>query len=154
MDENRKRADCHHRHRAVPHVCAGFEIQHQDRLRRQRALKLLSFQTADGGIYKSLLANYNTAIAVSTLVAANDPAMKPQVDKAVDYLKRLQWTEETRPEYANEKEQNTGKQVVKDNNDPFYGGWGYGGRSPRRPPDISNTHMAIEAAQRCRPAGE
>ncbi len=108
--------------------------------------KLLSYQATDGGIYKDLLANYNTAIAVSTLVKANDPAFKPQIDKAVDYLKRLQWTEETKPEFVDPKEQNTGKQVVRGSEDPFYGGWGYGGRSrgPGRP-DLSNAQLALEA---------
>lgn len=108
--------------------------------------KLLSYQMEDGGIYKDLLANYNTAIAVSTLVAARDEAFKPQIQKAIDYLKRLQWTEQTRPEYTGTGEENTGKQVVTGTNDPFYGGWGYGGRSrgPGRP-DLSNAQLAIQA---------
>ncbi len=112
---------------------------------------LLSFQTTDGGIYKSLLANYNTAICVSTLVKANDPSLKPAIDKAVDYLKKLQWTEETKPEYPGKEgekvpEENTGKQVVKGADDAFYGGWGYGGRSRGGGrPDLSNTQFAIEA---------
>ena len=113
--------------------------------------KLLSFQATDGGIYKDLLANYNTAIALSTLVRANDPAFKPQIDAAVAYLKRLQWTGDTKPEYlgkTGEKvpESNTGKQVVTGTDDPFYGGWGYGGRSRGGGrPDLSNTQLALEA---------
>lgn len=112
---------------------------------------LLSYQTTDGGIYKSLLANYNTAICVSTLVKANDPAFKPAIDKAVAYLKTLQWTEETKPEYPGKEgekvpETNQGKQVVTGLDDPFYGGWGYGGRSRGGGrPDLSNTQFAIEA---------
>ncbi|HEY0007916.1 MAG TPA: prenyltransferase/squalene oxidase repeat-containing protein, partial [Tepidisphaeraceae bacterium] len=90
--------------------------------------KLLAYQNEDGGIYKDLLASYNTAIAVSTLVKANDPAFKPQIDKAVEYLKRLQWTQDTKPDFADAKEENTGRQVVRGADDPFYGGWGYGGR--------------------------
>src|SRR5690349_10731664 len=43
--------------------------------------KLVSFQVDDGGIYKNLQANYSTAIAVSALAAANDPSLKPQLDK-------------------------------------------------------------------------
>src|SRR5687768_10286656 len=35
--------------------------------------KLLSYQYEDGGIYKDLLANYNTAIAISALAAADEP---------------------------------------------------------------------------------
>ncbi len=108
--------------------------------------KLLSYQNADGGIYKDLLANYNTAIAIATLVDAKDPALKPRIEQATNYLKTLQWTEETKPEFVNEKEANTGKQVVHDTNDPFYGGWGYGGRSRGAGrPDLSNTQFAIEA---------
>ncbi len=43
-------------------------------------------------------------------------------------------------------EQNAGKQVVKDENDPFFGGWGYGGRSRGGGrPDLSNARLAIEA---------
>src|SRR5688500_7292827 len=34
---------------------------------------LLSNQLADGGIYRDLLANYNTAIAVSALAASGNP---------------------------------------------------------------------------------
>src|SRR4051812_35044448 len=57
--------------------------------------KLLSYQKPDGGIYKDMLANYNTAIAVSALAAANEAEYKPQVDKAVAFLKKLQWNEES-----------------------------------------------------------
>jgi squalene-hopene/tetraprenyl-beta-curcumene cyclase len=108
--------------------------------------KLLGYQAQDGGIYKDLLANYNTAIAVSTLVKANDPAFKPHIDKAVDYLKRLQWTEDTKPDFDGKDEKNKGQQVVKGGDDPFYGGWGYGGRSRGGGrPDLSNAQLALEA---------
>src|SRR5215213_1412149 len=62
--------------------------------------KLLSYQLDNGGIYKDLLANYNTAIAVSALAAADNPQFKQQIDRAVAYLKGLQWTPDTRPEFA------------------------------------------------------
>ncbi len=108
--------------------------------------KLLTYQVDGGGIYKDLLANYNTAIAVSALAAAHDPAFKPQIDKAVAYLKSLQWSPDTRPEFIDEKEPNTGKQVVKDDKDPFFGGWGYGGRSRGAGrPDLSNAQMTLDA---------
>jgi len=115
--------------------------------------KLLSYQMQDGGIYKNLLANYNTAICTSTLVAAKDPALQPQIDKAVAYLKQLQWTAETKPEYiappGKPVDQNTGKQVVSSDTDPWAGGWGYGGQghSPagQGRPDLSNTQFAVEA---------
>lgn len=108
--------------------------------------KLLSFQVADGGIYRDLLASYNTAIAISSLAAADSQRFAPQIERAKNYLISLQWTPATRPEFDGKNETSRGQQVVVDENDPFYGGWGYGGRSrgPGRP-DLSNTHMAIEA---------
>src|SRR5687768_10474591 len=44
--------------------------------------KLLSYQLDSGGIYKDLLANYNTAIAVGALAAAEEPEFKDRLDKA------------------------------------------------------------------------
>ena len=61
--------------------------------------KLLSYQLEDGGIYKDLLANYNTAIAVSALAAAENPAFKERIDRAVAYLKGLQWTRQVQVEH-------------------------------------------------------
>ena len=105
--------------------------------------KLLSFQVEDGGIYKDLLANYNTAIAVSALLEAENPAYKPQIDKAVTYLKQLQWTQETDPQFPDPAKK---PQLVKDENDAFYGGFGYGGHSRGAGrPDLSNTQLALEA---------
>lgn len=99
--------------------------------------KLLSHQVEDGGIYKDILTNYNTAIAISALSAADDPKFKPHVDKAVAYLKGLQWSEMTT---SAEGEKIAGE------NDPWYGGWGYGGRSRGGGrPDLSNVQMAIDA---------
>jgi len=108
--------------------------------------KLLTYQLDSGGIYKDLQGNYNTAIAVSALAAANDPAFQPAMDKGVAYLKSLQWTQQTRPEFSDPNETHSGKQVVQDEKDPFFGGWGYGGRSrgPGRP-DLSNAQLALEA---------
>ena len=58
--------------------------------------KLLSHQMEDGGIYKDTLANYNTAIALSALAAADNPAFKERIDRAVAYLKGLQWTDKSK----------------------------------------------------------
>jgi squalene-hopene/tetraprenyl-beta-curcumene cyclase len=94
--------------------------------------KLFSYQLANGGIYQDLLANYNTAIAVSAIAAAHDPSFKGHLDKAVAFLKGLQWTESsTGPK---------GEKVDKSN--PWYGGWGYGHHAR---PDLSNAQFAIEA---------
>jgi squalene-hopene/tetraprenyl-beta-curcumene cyclase len=104
--------------------------------------KLLSYQVEDGGIYKDLLANYNTAIALSSLAAAKNPEFKDRIDRAVAYLKGLQWTDKSKFEHSDA----TKRPTVKDESDVFYGGWGYGGlgRGPARP-DLSNAQMTIEA---------
>lgn len=107
---------------------------------------LLGQQVTDGGIYDDLLANYNTAISVSALTAANkeagDDRYAEPIDKAVAYLRRLQWTPETEPDFAGEEQ----PQQVAGEEDPFYGGWGYGGRSRGAGrPDLSNTQMTLEA---------
>lgn len=105
--------------------------------------KLLSYQVDDGGIYKDTLANYNTAIALSSLAAAKDPAFQERIDKAVAYLKGLQWTEKTKPEHPDKAKH---PPLVAGEADPFYGGWGYGGlsRGAGRP-DLSNLQMTLEA---------
>jgi len=107
---------------------------------------LIAQQVADGGIYADLLANYNTAIATSSLVAAQEEAGDDRyadtIARAVDYLRRLQWTPETEADFAGEEQ----SQRVTGEDDPFYGGWGYGGRSRGAGrPDLSNTAMALEA---------
>jgi hypothetical protein len=99
--------------------------------------RLLNYQVEDGGIYKDLLANYNTAIAVSALAAAENPAFAKHIEKAVNYLKGLQWTEMTT---SAEGEKIAGE------GDAWYGGWGYGGRSRGGGrPDLSNVQMALDA---------
>jgi len=97
-------------------------------------LHLLSYQLANGGIYKDLLANYNTAIAISALAVSRDPAYVPAMKRAIIYLRSLQWTDKI--------EAPDGKKI--DVNDPRWGGFGYGsGKSSR--PDLSNTQWALEA---------
>src|SRR5437764_12744272 len=48
--------------------------------------KLLSYQKPDGGIFRDLQANYNTAIAISALAASKEAEYQPQMMKAVEYL--------------------------------------------------------------------
>jgi squalene-hopene/tetraprenyl-beta-curcumene cyclase len=99
-----------------------------------RGLKsLLSYQQDSGGIYKDMQANYNTAIAIRALVAADDPQYQAHIDRAVAFLKRLQW---------NELDDAAPERSTVDPNDPRYGGFGYG-RNER--PDGSNLQMALEA---------
>jgi squalene-hopene/tetraprenyl-beta-curcumene cyclase len=97
--------------------------------------KLLSYQLENGGIYKDMLANYNTAIAISSLTAANDPSFKDRIDKAVAYLKGLQWMQTAASAAPN------GQKFI----DQWYGGWGYDGRSNGGRPDLSNVQMSIQA---------
>ncbi len=94
---------------------------------------LLAQQKPDGGIYKDMNANYNTAIAISSLAATNDDRYKSVTDKAVKFLRTLQWNEDP-GESKERKPVNEG--------DNRYGGFGYG-HSQR--PDMSNTQMALEA---------
>lgn len=96
--------------------------------------RLLSFQVENGGIYKDAIANYNTAISVSALAAANSPEYKPAIDKAVAYLRGLQWTSGV----VGPK----GESVADADRAMWEGGWGYGGSAR---PDMSNTQMAVDA---------
>ncbi|HET6249321.1 MAG TPA: prenyltransferase/squalene oxidase repeat-containing protein [Tepidisphaeraceae bacterium] len=96
--------------------------------------KLLTFQKDDGSITSDVLATYNTAIACSALALSGDPKYKAAAEKAVGYLKSIQWRDKI------EGVPNQNKPV--DPSDPRYGGFGYGGHSR---PDMSNTQFAIEA---------
>lgn len=96
----------------------------------QKALAyLLSFKRPDGGIHpeKSLVANYETAIAMMALAACNAGGKYDADIKAAEaFVKGLQWDggEGPGPE------------------DPAYGGAGYGKKNR---PDLSNTSFLIEA---------
>jgi len=128
-------------------IVVGRPQDKQEGYVRKGYQNLLSNQLANGGIYRDLLANYNTAIAVSALAAADDPQYRDRIDRAVAYLKGLQLTDQTRPEYSGPKEQFTGKQFIKDDKDPFYGGWGYGGARSQGVgrPDLSNVQVTLDA---------
>jgi squalene-hopene/tetraprenyl-beta-curcumene cyclase len=98
--------------------------------------KLLTYQLDNGGIYQDLLANYNTSIAISSLTAAKNPAYQEKIDRAVAYIKGIQWTDKTGPGPKGEK--------LKDDTNNWWGGWGYS-RAGR--PDLSNAQMAMEALE-------
>jgi squalene-hopene/tetraprenyl-beta-curcumene cyclase len=97
--------------------------------------KLLTYQKDDGSISQDLLNNYNTSIAISSLAAANNPAFKERIDRAVAFIKGLQWTD---------KASGPKGERVKDDKNNWWGGWGYG-HSGR--PDLSNAQMAVEALE-------
>src|SRR6476620_204462 len=79
--------------------------------------KLLTYQLDNGGIYQDLLANYNTSIAISSLSAAKNPAYQEKIDRAVAYIKGIQWTDKTGAGPKGEK--------LKDDSNNWWGGWGY-----------------------------
>ncbi len=117
-----------------------------DELVRRGFDALIAQQVGDGGIYDDLLANYNTAISATALsearAEAGDDRYATTIDAAVAYLRRLQWTPETQADF----EDDDLVQAVSGQDDAFFGGWGYGGRSRGAGrPDLSNAAMALEA---------
>jgi len=96
---------------------------------------LFSVQQANGGIYRDMLANYNTAIAVSALASVNDPALKDRISKAVEYLRNAQFTDGI----AGAK----GQKI--DPKNPAVGGFNYGAGPRGGTADISNTGIVMEA---------
>jgi squalene-hopene/tetraprenyl-beta-curcumene cyclase len=96
--------------------------------------KLLSYQKPDGSISADLLATYNTAIAISAIAVSKEAEYKDQLDKALNYLRNLQWTDKI------EGIPDQSKKV--DPADPNFGGFGYGkhGRA-----DLSNVNFAVDA---------
>jgi squalene-hopene/tetraprenyl-beta-curcumene cyclase len=95
--------------------------------------KLLSYQKPEGGIYRDMLANYNTAIAISAIASSKEGEYQHQMAKALEYLRRLQWSD---------KIDNVPERQQVAENDPRYGGFGYG-KSER--PDGSNLQIALDA---------
>ncbi len=88
---------------------------------------LLAQQKDDGGIYNRGLSVYNTATALTALVAAGREGYEPAMVKARKHLIDNQW--------------DIGQKKETDNvND---GGVGYGSKNDHT--DISNTYLAIEA---------
>ena len=88
---------------------------------------VLAQQKEDGGIYNRGLSVYNTATAVTALVAAGRPTDEPAIVKARKHLIDNQWDIDKKKETDN----------------PNDGGIGYG--SSNQHTDMSNTYLAIEA---------
>lgn len=88
---------------------------------------LCSLQKPDGGIYELGLKNYITSVAIEALSAAGDERFKECLDRAVQFLLETQLDE------------GEGYSVEED---PYYGGFGYGSSEK---PDLSNTQMALGA---------
>jgi squalene-hopene/tetraprenyl-beta-curcumene cyclase len=96
--------------------------------------KLLSYQVENGGIYKDVLAAYNTAIAISAIAISKEAEYKAAEAKALQYLRSLQWSDSIQGVPDTLK--------VANDKDVRYGGFGYG-KAAR--PDLSNTQMALDA---------
>jgi squalene-hopene/tetraprenyl-beta-curcumene cyclase len=93
---------------------------------------LVSQAKPTGAIYSdknpaTALPNYNTALAITTLHAARNPAYEPVIRRAQQFLNRSQF---------DETEGFTTKDFV-------YGGIGYGSKPDK--PDLSNLQQALEA---------
>ncbi len=99
----------------------------------------------NGGIFVEVpnrkgggLSNYNTAIAMTTLHATGDPALRPLVLKARSFIAKTQHT----------------------GDDVYAGGFGYDAQTNRKYTDLMNTLYSAEAmrftesAEDSRPAGE
>ncbi len=91
---------------------------------------LLSKRQSDGGIYDSILPNYNTALALSALSRSTRSDVIAAVKPAQDFLRSLQWDGQTDPDGR-----------VIDKSHPWYGGAGYGGSSR---PDNSNLNLMLQ----------
>ncbi|MBN2532196.1 MAG: terpene cyclase/mutase family protein [Spirochaetales bacterium] len=87
---------------------------------------LKGFVKEDGGIYQNEYRTYTTAVALLAFSAHGKEEYKDIISRAKDFLIRFQCDESE--EYTEE--------------DPYYGGIGYGGDER---PDLSNTHLALEA---------
>ncbi len=111
---------------AVVTACDRYEIDRPEYVAKGLAY-LVSLQKEDGGIYDVGVKNYVTSISVEALVAAGDPAHRPVIDRALGFLTTTQIDEGEG--YSLEE-------------DPYYGGFGYGSSEK---PDLSNTQMAIQA---------
>lgn len=88
---------------------------------------LLKCVQPDGGIYVKDMANYNTSVAMTALLAAYHPSHEPILLKARNYIIGLQ--------------SDFGEKGKTD--DPYDGGIGYGGTYPHS--DMSNTTFALES---------
>jgi squalene-hopene/tetraprenyl-beta-curcumene cyclase len=98
-----------------------------------RALRyIVSRQQSDGGIYRDILPNYNTSIALMALgQVGNDPQYQPIIERAQQFVINLQW----QPGKTTEDDE----RVTEDH--AYFGGAGYGKHGR---PDMSNTTVMLE----------
>jgi len=91
---------------------------------------LLSFRKPDGGIYDSILSNYNTSLALSALARTNRPDAVAAIKPAQDFLRSIQCDGQMGPDGR-----------IIDSSHPYYGGTGYTADSR---PDNSNLSTMLQ----------
>jgi squalene-hopene/tetraprenyl-beta-curcumene cyclase len=96
---------------------------------------VLGFVKPDGGVYRDTLQNYNTSICLMAVHAAGRAEHKPVVAAAQAFLIKGQYGAS---EHVDELNPNNKKHA-------WYGGNGYGEAKYKGRPDLSNTHMMLEA---------
>jgi squalene-hopene/tetraprenyl-beta-curcumene cyclase len=96
---------------------------------------IVSFAKPDGGIYSKGLQNYNTSLCLMGIHAAGLAEHKPVVVKAQAFLIKGQYGAS---EHEDELNPNNKKNA-------WYGGNGYGEAKYKGRPDLSNTHLMLEA---------
>jgi squalene-hopene/tetraprenyl-beta-curcumene cyclase len=119
---------------AVKAFCQDKHYQGDEPFLKKALAKVLSFQKEDGSISDDNLATYNTAIAISALAESKQAAYKPQMLKALAFLRDLQWGDKIQGVPANMKVPQS---------DANYGGFGYGTKGKRA--DGSNMQVALDA---------
>lgn len=89
-------------------------------------------QKEDGSVFIDRFATYNTSMAVMAMVTDGDPKYRPVIEKAMQFIRRIQ---------ADEGE-------GRDESSEDYGGVGYGSGGPASGVvNLSTTHFAVEAAK-------
>lgn len=114
----------------------GGELDSWSEVVRRGFEALLRYRQEDGGIYEPSvgLANYSTSLAVMAMAAADDPSLRPEMDRCLAFLRGEQIVPGAKTP--------DGKTVGADH--PFVGGVSYGEHGR---PDLSNVGMWMDAFQ-------
>ncbi len=91
---------------------------------------IMSFRQSDGGIYDSILSNYNTSLSLSALAQVSRPDVVAAIKPAQDFVRSIQCDGQIGPD---------GKII--DKSHPYFGGAGYTADSR---PDNSNLATMLQ----------
>ncbi len=91
---------------------------------------IMSFRQSDGGIYDSILSNYNTSLSLSVLAQVSRPDVVAAIKPAQDFVRSIQCDGQIGPD---------GKLI--DKSHPYFGGAGYTADSR---PDNSNLATMLQ----------